>query len=194
MDPVHAWHHRASEDGQITKPWYRWTGAQGVHMLSTGLICDRKNLPNRGKFSHLLEISPSPNTSSRIQPRHRISHLSHSQWAWSCPLHYTHLQGDASLHKERYEKAFKHSSRTKIFKVRLDLEYCSGFPLDNLQTFYVHQGLAQPQSQRMLGTTSYPNKGIGTKTSFHKWHLKLNPWVAFLCAAILTPHAESAQN
>lgn len=76
----------------------------------------------------------------------------------------------------------------KIFKVRLDLEYFSGFSLDNLQTLYVHQGLAQPQSQRMLGTASCPNKGIGTKNWFHKWHLKLNPRAVFLCAAIPTLH------
>lgn len=46
----------------------------------------------------------------------------------------------------------------------------------------------------MLETISCPKKGIGTKNWFHKWHLKLNLWVVFLCSATLTPHAVFAQS
>lgn len=136
------------------------------------------------KFPHLhKEISPSPNTSPTIQsPCHHVSHLSHLKWAGSCPPSYTHLQGELSRHKERYEKAFKHSFRM----LRLTWNISMFFPLDNLQTLYVHQGPAQPQRQWMLGTTSCPNKGIGTKNWLHKWHLKLNPWVVFVCCHLNT--------
>lgn len=43
------------------------------------------------------------------------------------------------------------------------------------------------------GDSLLPQKGIGTKNWFHKWHLKLNLWVVFLCSATLTSHAVSAQ-
>lgn len=46
----------------------------------------------------------------------------------------------------------------------------------------------------MLEALSCPKRGIGTKHWFHKWHLKLNLWVVFLCSATLTSPAVFAQS
>lgn len=150
-------------DGQNIKSWCEVTEAKCVYKLQIKKPAQHGQAPK----STLRAQSSTKHFSSNQAPCYPILSLSHWKRAWSCLSHYRPVQVDKNLHKKRYEKAFKHSSTVKMFKVRLDF-----FFLNKIFGIYMSCSLCifikDWHSQWMLETASYPNKQICTKNWLHK--------------------------